>query len=232
MSSTIPETIAVIPDGNRRWAKKHSLSFFSGYQLGVQKFIEFSEWCKEFGVKNVSVWALSTENLRRPKAEVNALFNIYRKFAKDQELIDRLHKNETKFVIVGNRRLLPADLSKSLASIEKETKAYDTRTINMLLGYGGREDIVTAVRKIIASRIQNGVSVTERLFRKFLESSIVPDIDFVIRTSGEERLSGLLPWQAGYAELYFSKKLWPDFTKADFRLALGNYEKRRRRFGI
>ncbi len=231
MSSTIPETIAVVPDGNRRWAKAHRLSFFSGYQLGVQKFIDFSEWCKEFGVKNISVWALSTENLKRPKREVDALFSIYRKFAKDQKLIERLHNNETKFVIVGNRRLLPADLSRSLARIEKDTSAYDTRTINMLLGYGGREDILSAVRKMIASKIRYGASVTGQLFKKFLESSVVPDIDFVIRTSGEERLSGLLPWQVGYAELYFSKKLWPDFTRADFKLALGDYERRHRRFG-
>lgn len=232
MDGSIPNAVAVIPDGNRRWAKRHSLSFLYGYQYGVQKFIDFSEWCKEFGVKNISVWALSTENINRSGAEVNALFNIYRKFAKDRNLIERLHRNETKFIVVGDRKLLPNDLSHSLAGIEGETSAYDTRTINLLIGYGGREDIITAVRKVISEKVRYGASVTEQLFRKFLESSAVPDIDFVIRTSGEERLSGFLPWQAGYAELYFSKKLWPDFEKKDFKRALNDYGMRHRRFGI
>lgn len=229
---SIPDAVGIIPDGNRRWARRHQLSFFSGYHYGVQKFIDFSEWCKEFGVKNISVWALSTENINRSRAEVAALFNIYRKFAKDRNLIDKLHRNETKFVVVGDRKLLPGDLSRSLAAIEKATGAYDTRTINLLLGYGGREDIIAAVKRVIAEKARYGASITEQLFRKFLVSSAVPDIDFVIRTSGEERLSGFLPWQAGYAELYFSKKLWPDFTRSDFKRALDDYGRRRRRFGI
>lgn len=230
-TDNIPNAVAVIPDGNRRWAKRHKLSFLSGYQYGVQKFIDFSEWCKEFGVRNISVWALSTENINRSRTEVNALFNIYRRFSRDKDLIERLHRNETKFLIVGNRRLLPRDLDKSLARIEEETSIYNTRTINLLIGYGGREDIITAVKKVIAEKVRYSTSVTEQLFRRFLESSIVPDIDFVIRTSGEERLSGFLPWQASYAELYFSKKLWPDFERRDFKKALNDYGRRHRRFG-
>ncbi len=228
----IPGTIAVIPDGNRRWAKIHRLSFFNGYRLGVKKFIDFSEWCKDYGIRNITVWALSTENLNRPKREVDTLFGIYRKTARDKKLIGRLHENKTRFNIVGNRSMLPKDLDKMLHKIELDTMHYTERTINMLIGYGGRDDIVHAVKRIAqdiaAGRIR---SIDEQVVRDRLISRSVPDLDYVIRTSGEERLSGFMPWQAGYAELYFSNKFWPDFTRADLHSALLEYSRRQRRFG-
>jgi undecaprenyl diphosphate synthase len=131
--------------------------------------------------------------------------------------------------IVGNKKLLPKDLRDSLHRVELETKKYSDKVINMLIGYGGRDDLMSAARSI-AKKFPKG-NVTEEEFGNFLISRSIPEIDFVIRTSGEKRLSGFMPWQAGYAELYFSKKLWPDFTRNDLHAALVDYSNRQRRFG-
>ncbi|VVB77112.1 Tritrans,polycis-undecaprenyl-diphosphate synthase (GGDP specific) [uncultured archaeon] len=229
----VPKVLALIPDGNRRWALGHSLSFFNGYNLGVKKFIDFADWCKDYGVKNIVVWAFSTENFKRSKVEQEALFNIYRKVANDGELVSRLHENRTRFNIVGNRDLLPIDLVKALQKIEEDTCAYKERVINMLIAYGGRDDILQATAAIVRDAVDRKVkTVSEDLFRTYMPSNGVPDIDLVIRTSGEARLSGFMPWQAGYSELYFSKKLWPDFTRQDLEDALTDYNNRQRRFGV
>lgn len=227
-----PKVLGLIPDGNRRWARRQSLSFLDGYRQGVEKFIDFADWCAGYGVKNISVWAFSTENFNRPSPERNALFSIYKKVAGDNKIISRLHENEIKFNVVGNVALLPQDLSRALKKIEVETGAYKDRVINMLIAYGGRDDIIHAATQMVRDAVDKGVkNFSEKLFRAYMFSSSVPDIDLVIRTSGEERLSGFMPWQSGYSELYFSKKLWPDFTKRDLQLALAEYARRQRRFG-
>ncbi len=225
-----PATIALIPDGNRRWARAHRMSIFNGYNLGVNKFIEFGEWCRNYGINNVTVWALSSENLSRPKEEVQTLFSIYKKVANDKKILARLHKNQTRVRIIANKSLVPKDLILSLSKMEKETSRYKDRVINMLLGYGGRDDILYAAKKAAAGVRRKGAQF-EQLFEKSLISCSVPNIDLIIRTSGEQRLSGFIPWQSAYSELYFSKKLWPDFTKDDLRLAIDDYGKRQRRFG-
>ncbi len=229
----VPRALALIPDGNRRWARNNRLSFLKGYELGVKKFIDFSEWCSRYGVNNISVWAFSSENIKRPKNELDALFRIYNKAASDKELIGRLHDNRTKFRVVGDIELLPKNLVSKLRSIEKQTDSYKDKVINMLIGYGGKEDILHAATELARRSIRIGkVDVNEKDFRNYLISNSVPDIDFVIRTSGEERLSGFMPWQTSYSELYFSKKLWPDFTKADLNRALVAFNSRQRRFGV
>lgn len=228
----VPKTLALIPDGNRRWARINGISFLEGYKRGVEKFIDFSEWCNGYGVDNISVWAFSSENVKRPQNEVNALFQIYRKAANDKNLINRLHNNQTKFRVVGNLGLLPKDLVSNMKSIEKETSMYKGKVINMLIGYGGREDILHAAKELAKRSLEKGrVVVNDLEFRSSLISNNIPDIDFVIRTSGEERLSGLMPWQTGYSELYFSQKLWPDFTQLDLNRALVAFNARQRRFG-
>ncbi|MEM0086811.1 MAG: polyprenyl diphosphate synthase [Candidatus Micrarchaeaceae archaeon] len=228
----VPESLGLIPDGNRRWARAHKISFLSGYRYGVKKFVDFSNWCIDYGIKNLSVWALSTENLNRPKHELNALFNIYRSAATDKKLIGDLHSNETKFRIIGNYRLLPRDLLERLKKLEYETASYKKRTLSMLIGYGGKDDILHAVNAI-ADRVKKGSlkRITGSVFSSYLFSAGIGDLDFIIRTSGEMRLSGFMPWQSGYAELYFSKKLWPDFSKRDLGMALEEYSRRERRFG-
>ncbi len=228
----VPENIALIPDGNRRWARSHKLSFLQGYNKGVKKFIEFSEWCMQYGVKSITVWALSTENIKRPKQEVETLFNIYRRAASDKNIIKRLHETKTRFVVVGKKALLPKDLIEKLKKVEEQTKKYKERIIYMLLGYGGRDDILYAVNQIAKESKKGRIrEIDYDSFKRYMISKDVPDIDFVIRTSGEERLSGFMPWQAGYAELYFCKKYWPEFEKKDLEKALIEYSKRERRFG-
>ena len=144
----IPKTVAIIPDGNRRWANSHSLSILNGYDLGVKKFIEFSEWCISYGINNIIVWAFSTENFSRSSKEVNTLFSIYKKVANDKKILSRLHKNKTSLRIIGNRSLIPKDLLEPLKKVEKETSKYKDRVINMLIAYGGKDDILHAVKNI------------------------------------------------------------------------------------
>jgi undecaprenyl diphosphate synthase len=229
----VPKVLALIPDGNRRWAMKHNLSFFNGYNLGVNKFIDFADWCKDYGINNITVWAFSTENFKRSSLEKDALFNIYRKVATDKDLLARLHDNRTRVSIIGNKRLLPRDLSEALHKVEVETGAYKDRVINMLIAYGGRDDVLHATSELVKDALKKKVGkVDEALFRSYMFSGSVPDIDLVIRTSGEARLSGFMPFQAGYSELYFSKKLWPDFARSDLEEAIDDYGNRKRRFGI
>jgi undecaprenyl diphosphate synthase len=229
----LPKNVAIIPDGNRRWAKGHRLSFMRGYNLGVKKFIEFSEWCMSYGIHSITVWAFSTENAGRPVKEVEALLNIYRKAATDKNIIKRLHETKTRFIVIGEKALLPNDLIILLHKIENMTKNYSDRVIYMLLGYGGREDILHAANEILKEAKEKKIEkVDSDTFKKYMLSKSVPDIDFVIRTSGEERLSGFMPWQSGYAELYFCKKYWPDFNRKDLKKALIEYSKRERRFGV
>ena len=222
----LPKTLALIPDGNRRWAKKNSFSILNGYDYGVKKFISFSEWCIKYGIYNVTVWAFSSDNASRPKREVNALFGIYERVAKDNEIIERLHKNRLRINIISNPAIVPKKLVSMLGRVEEETARYNKHVINVLLGYGGREDIQYALSKMKKAK---SFSLSE--FKNGLMSKTIPNIDLIIRTSGEMRLSGFIPWQATYSELYFSDKLWPDFTKKDFELALSEYSRRERRFG-
>lgn len=225
-----PDTIALIPDGNRRWARRNRLSILKGYSLGVTRFVDFCEWCLDYGVKDITVWALSTENLKRSKAELAILFKIYKDVANDGKMLDMLRNNRARLKLVGDMALLPKDVYRALHKLETQTKQYTERTINMMIGYGGREDIVFAAMRL-ASEVKKGLKNTAENFQRMLVSYSVPDVDLIIRTSGERRLSGFIPWQSYHSELYFSKKLWPDFTKRDLKLALLDYEKRERRFG-
>lgn len=226
----VPRTLALIPDGNRRWAKTHRLSIFNGYNSGVKKFLSFSEWCLEYGINNMVVWAFSTENFNRSGREQNTLFSIYKNFADDKSVREWLHKYKVKIRIIGNMALLPDDLKKALGRMVSDTMAYQDRVINILIGYGGRDDLIHAVKGAVKS-VKNKAVISEKMVEKYLLTSSIPAIDFVIRTSGEHRLSGFMPWQTEYSELYFSKKLWPDFTKKDLHNALQDYSRRQRRFG-
>ena len=229
----VPNSIALIPDGNRRWAKKNSFSLFAGYGQGIKKFIDFSNWCVEYGVKNVVVWGFSTENFNRPKAETKALFKLYTHAAADKKILAMLEKNKTRCRIIGDKSKLPKELKALLNTMEKRTAMYKDRVMTILLGYGGREDLMHAAKRYAKSVLNAGklIKIDEKSFAHYLRSFAVPDIDFVIRTSNEERVSGLLPWQISYSELYFSNKLWPDFTKKDLEKALKAYSERHRRFG-
>ena len=231
MPEELPKTIALIPDGNRRWAKMHRFSVFNAYKWGVSKFIDFSEWCVDYGINSITVWAFSTENASRDNKEIGALFRIYKSTADDGKLLARLKATETSIRIVGNTSLLPKDLLASLKNLERHTRKHSKRVINILIGYGGKDDILHAAKELVKEIRDKPMRVTEQLFKTYLVSNAIPDIDLIIRTSGEHRLSGFIPWQSNYSELYFSKKLWPDFNKRDLKKALVDYSRRQRRFG-
>lgn len=229
----VPEHLALIPDGNRRWSSSHRLALFSGYQKGVKKFIDFSIWAKGFGVKTLTVWALSTENIKnRSKEEIGFLYSLYVNAAKDPEVLRMLKENNARIKIIGNSNLLPKKVKEALQSIERKTRRYKDFTINLLIGYGGKDDILYAFKKICNYALQGKInSISEDLVNESMRTASLPDVDFIIRTSGEMRLSGFLPWQSDYSELYFAKKYWPDFNKRDLKKALKVFSERQRRFG-
>ncbi len=228
-----PSHIALIPDGNRRWSRTHKLQVLSGHSTGINRFIEFAKWSKEFGIKTVSVWALSTENLTsRPIMELRGLFELYTRAAKDKKMFEMLKENGAKLRIIGDMSMLPKRLKNALEEIEFKTKTYKEITINLLINYGGKEDLLYSMQQASRAIRQNkDAKIDEEFIKEHLRSSSLPDVDLIVRTSGEMRLSGLLPWQGSYSELYFAKKYWPDFTKKDFKKAIETFSKRQRRFG-
>lgn len=230
-AGSVPSHVALIPDGNRRWSGLHKFALFRGYDNGVKKFIDFSVWAKGFGIKTLTVWALSTENIKsRSKAELAALYGLYVRTAKDPKILEKLRSNGAKVNVIGNLGMLPTRVAKALRYLEKRTEAYKDFTINLLIGYGGRDDLLYAFRGLNGTA-GSSVSVNEDFVRRHIRTASVPDVDLIIRTSGEMRLSGFLPWQSDYSELYFAKKYWPDFERKDLVKALRVFAQRQRRFG-
>jgi undecaprenyl diphosphate synthase len=222
-SKEVPKHIAIIPDGNRRWSKLHRLSIRDSYQLGVDKVTSFSIWAKSMGVKTLTFWGLSTENVKsRGRVELTILYGLYKKFGTDPKVLSLLAENQARVRFIGNLKLVPEATRRAMLSMEEKTKQYKNVTINLLIGYGGRDDLVYAASK--------GARSEEEFSRKIRTSSI-PDVDLIIRTSGEHRLSGFLPWQTDYSEIYFSRKYWPDFQRRDLKRAIDSYSERERRFG-
>jgi len=228
---TVPSHLALIPDGNRRWSSSHKLQIFNGYQKGIKKFIDFSIWAKGFGVKTLTVWALSTENIKnRSKTEIEVLYRLYVNAANDPEIFKTLKSNNARIKVIGNLQMLPKRVKTALQSLERKTSSFKDFTINLLIGYGGRDDMTHAFKKIYNYAL-TGRPLTESVITQNMRTASLPDVDFIIRTSGEMRLSGFLPWQSDYSELYFAEKYWPDFGKKDLEEALEVFSQRRRRFG-
>lgn len=226
-----PTHLAIIPDGNRRWASENKLNLLKSYDYGIRKFVEVSIWAKDLGVKTISVWALSTDNIKnRKKTELNTLYRLYIKASNDPKILKMLKENGASIKVVGDTSLLPKKLKEALKALENRTKSYKQFSINILVGYGGREDILHALKSTVIKK-KNGLKVNYETLRDNLFTSILPDVDLIIRTSGEMRLSGFLPVQSAYSELYFSKKYWPSFTKEDLTKAITTFSARNRRFG-
>ncbi len=231
-----PEHIAVILDGNRRWALKHSLNPWMGHRQGAEKVKELLDWCLEMGVKSVTLYAFSTENFRRSPKEVEEIMRIAEEKLRKLLTDKRIHENNVKVKIIGRKNLLPKSLRKLADEVEESTKNYNKHFLNIALAYGGRAEIVDAARKI-AERVEKGEigskQIDEKLFEKFLYTAHLPkqDPDLIIRTSGEERLSGFLLWQSAYSELCFLDIYWPEFRKIDLLRAIRTFQKRKRRFG-
>lgn len=221
----IPRHIALIMDGNGRWAKKRLLPRSVGHKFGMERMIGLMERAFDLGVENITVYALSTENLKRPKEEVDALFNLLRTYFKDY--IGKVCARGARLRAIGDISLLPEDVQKIIRDAEAETAHYTRYGINVAVAYGARDELVRAVN----TAIDRGEKVTEESLSKLLYTAEIPDPDLIIRTGNEVRLSNFLLYQAAYAELYFSEKMFPDFSDADLEKAIVEYSKRTRRFG-
>jgi tritrans,polycis-undecaprenyl-diphosphate synthase [geranylgeranyl-diphosphate specific] len=230
----VPKHVAIIMDGNRRFAKNFGLTPDAGHVFGKEKIEDVLEWCFELGIKNLTVFAFSTENFERESNEVKTLMDLCKKEL-DRALEDsRIHKNEVRIRVIGRLDLLPDDIEKSAKYVMENTKKYNKYSFNIALAYGGREEIIQAIQKI-AIDVKNGKidikDIKEPIVSKYLYTNGIPDPDLVLRTSGEERISNFLLWQLAYSELYFSDVYWPAFQKRDFLKAIRTVQQRKRRFG-
>ena len=221
----MPRHIAIIMDGNGRWAKKRMMPRSMGHKYGMERMIGLMERAFVLGVNYVTVYALSTENLKRPKEELDGLFNLFRNNFK--EMMGRVCARGVRLRALGDVSLLPDDIVKILRESEEETAKYEGRGINIAVCYGARDEIVHAVNAAVAQ----GEKVTEESFAKLLYTKDLPDPDLIIRTGKEVRLSNFLLYQAAYAELYFSDKMFPEFSDKDLDKAIVAFSKRTRRFG-
>ncbi len=232
----IPKHVAVILDGNRRWALRKALPTILGHKEGAKRTGDFIDWCLNLNIKTVTVYAFSTENFRRTKAEVDTVLNIIEKQIKILKKDARIHKNQVRVKAIGRIDELPVSLLKSLKEIEEETRNYENFFLNIAVAYGGRAEIIDAAREVAEDVIKGSLDpeqIDESTFSKYLYTAHLPNPypDLVIRTSGEERLSGFLLWQSAYSELLFLDVYWPDFRKIDFLRAIRTYQLRKRRFG-
>ncbi|MBI4812433.1 di-trans,poly-cis-decaprenylcistransferase [Candidatus Falkowbacteria bacterium] len=224
----IPVHVGIIMDGNRRWARERNLPTPEGHLRGYEKFKKAADWFFSRGVKILSVFAFSMENWKRSGEEVNYLMKLLKR-AVDEQLEIAL-KRGYRVLISGRIDELPGDLPESCYNTINKTKALKEGTLNICLNYGGRAEIIDAIRKMIKNNVEVE-QAHEGMIRKYLYNGDLPDPDIIARTAGEERLSGFQLWQSVYSELMFLKKYWPDFEESDVDLILSEYAKRRRRFG-
>ena len=231
----VPRHVAIMIDGNRRWARAAGFDDVSqGHVVGAQHIANLLDWCTEMGAEHVTVWLLSTDNLRRPADELEPLLHVIAGVAEELSAAGK----PWRLRAVGALDLLPAPTAAALKAAEERTAERPGLEVNVAVGYGGRREIADAVRELVSERAAQGVTIDELAdsievddIAEHLYTKGQPDPDLVIRTSGEQRLSGFLMWQSAHSEFYFCDALWPDFRKIDFLRALRDYAARQRRFG-
>tara|TARA_B100001250_G_C19799272_1_gene790207 strand:+ start:1554 stop:2423 length:870 start_codon:yes stop_codon:yes gene_type:complete len=231
----IPQHVSIIMDGNRRFAENEGLDSSIGHRYGKQKLEEVMDWVLELDIPYLTVYALSTENvINRTEDELEVLFDLYVEGLEDLLKNERIFANRVKVQIAGHKELLPKHVIEAIENAEKATANHDGCVFTICLAYGSREEILVAVRSIAEDHASGEVSIDEideKMISKRLYTGGLPDPDLIIRTSGEERISNFLLWQAAYSELYFTDVFWPSFSKSDFFNAIESYQNRRRRFG-
>jgi undecaprenyl diphosphate synthase len=225
---TIPQHIVLFPDGNRRWAKQRGLASLLGHKKGYENLLDFSEWCKKKGVKTLTAFGFSTENWNRTKEEVDYLMKLLEDCLTDN--LGRYDKDGVRVRVIGQRDRLPNSLQEAIKKTEEATKNNSNLFLNLAISYGGKWDILNAVKNIIKEGIEPD-KIDEKLLEEHLSTAGLPSPDFIIRAGGEMRMSNFVLWQAAYSELYFCPKFWPDFTEQDLDLALTEFDRRSRRFG-
>lgn len=232
LSGIIPEHIAVIMDGNRRWAKEKNLLTKIGHREGALRVTDLVRNCGDLGVKYLSIYAFSTENWKREKKEIDYLMNLLVEFVIKE--LNTLHKNDVKITMMGNIEDLPEKTKKEVQRSVELTKNNKKLHLNIALSYGSRDEIIRAVKNIIHDYENNEINIediNEDSFKKYLFTKDMPDPDLLIRTSGELRLSNFLLYQLAYTEFYFTDKFWPDFKKEELLKAIDDYQHRKRRYG-
>lgn len=229
----MPQHIAVIMDGNGRWAKKRGMPRTAGHKVGAETFRSIATYCKDIGVKYFTVYAFSTENWKRPAEEVDTLMNLFRRYLK--EAIETMAEKNVAVQVIGDLSVLEEDIQKLIADCNREAQNLENPAIATLcINYGGRDEIKNAVRAL-ARKVQAGEllpeDITESMISEHLYTAAMPDPDLIIRPSGEIRTSNFLLWQSAYAEYYFTDILWPDFKPEHLEQAIEAYNKRQRRYG-
>jgi short-chain Z-isoprenyl diphosphate synthase len=234
----LPRHIGLIMDGNRRFARALGMDVMAGHDYGAEKARDVLDWCLELGIGHVTLWGFSSDNKGRSPEEVAHLHELFAAQAREFLGDERLQRHEVRVRVIGDIDDFPAAAREALSELEQRTAHFGRLHLNVALGYGGREEIVAAVRRLVTEQADTGAdaaSMGERItadaIQRHLYTAGTPDPDFVIRTSGEVRLSGFLLWQTAYSEFYFCDANWPDFRKIDFLRAIRSFQQRRRRFG-
>lgn len=236
LKGKIPNHVALILDGNRRWAKKNLSIPKSGHWRGADAVENLLDWCEEFDIKIITLYALSSENLDRKDDELMYLYNLIKNRLENLYNDPRIHKNKMRVKAIGKIELLPDSIKDVLLRLDEATKGYNEHFLNIALAYGGQDELVYAVKKI-ANKIQDGSMGLDEISKEEIESNLYTshlpqsNPDMILRTSGEKRLSGFLMWQSAYSELIFMDILWPEFRKIDFMRAIRIFQKRNRRIG-
>lgn len=228
----LPRHVAIIMDGNGRWAQRKKQPRLFGHRAGAESVREVVECARELGIDYLTLYAFSSENWHRPAQEVTGLMAILQKYLETE--LPRMQKNNVRLIAIGDRQRLPDVVREALERGIRETADNTKLTLNLALSYGSRDEIIRAVRKIGALCVRGDISpeqISDQLMTENLDTSLLPDPDLLIRTGGEARLSNFLLWQLSYAEIYFTETMWPDFRKEAFLQALAEYQSRERRFG-
>ena len=231
-SKELPKHVGIIMDGNRRWAKKHHLPVAVGHSKGAENFKNLAIYCNKIGLKNMTVYAFSTENWKRSEAEISALMLLFKKYVND--VLNKFEDENIKIKFIGNTSKFSEDINRGIENVEKKTASKTGMQLNIAMNYGSRAEIISAAQKISKKIIDGELKseeITEENFSAYLYTKGLPDPDLIIRTAGEQRLSNFLLWQSAYAEFYFSDILWPDFDAKEFDKAIEEYLKRTRKFG-
>jgi len=227
---TVPAHVAIIMDGNGRWAQKRHLPRIMGHRAGVQTVESIVRSASEKGISFLSLYAFSSENWKRPIDEINGLISLFRIYFKSKA--EELRENDVRIRFAGRRQYFPSDLIDIMGQAEETTRYCNKMQLILCLNYGGRQEIIDAIERILSDTSSGkDMNISEDTFRDYLYLPDVPDPDLIIRTSGELRLSNFWLWQSSYSEFYFTDVLWPDFNEDEFDRALGSYNKRNRRYG-
>lgn len=229
--SVLPTHIGFIMDGNGRWAEKRGLQRKFGHKEGAKTFKKIVKYCKKIGIKYITFFAFSTENWKRPSDEVEAIMELFDKYL--DEVREHIKEN-VRVMFIGDKSAFDDKFRSKMIALEEDSKDFDSMTLILAINYGGRDDIIHAAKQVselVKSGIISSSQIDESLFSNLLYTKGIPDVDYIIRPSGELRISNFLIWQAAYAEYYFTDILWPDFSEKDLDKALDDFKHRKRRYG-